>query len=53
MGLRDRIKQERARGRLRAQLVKDNGERMLAVKLTHDPDGGLLIHRAIERGEAV
>jgi hypothetical protein len=49
VGLRDRIKREKVKGQLRAELVKANGERILAVTIKNDPDGGLLIHRAIEQ----
>jgi hypothetical protein len=49
VGLRERIKRQQVKGQLRAELVKANGERVLAVAIKSDPDGGLLIHRAIER----
>jgi hypothetical protein len=49
VGLRERIKRAKVKGDLRAELVKANGERVLAVAIRNDPDGGLLIHRAIEQ----
>lgn len=53
MGLRDRIARKQRVGRIKAELARLNGERLLVAAIKSDPDGGLLIHRAIERGEAV
>lgn len=50
MGLRKLIEQRKVKGRI--ALEQSDGKRILAA-IIKDPDGGLLIHRAIEQAEAV
>jgi hypothetical protein len=49
VGLMERIKRGKVKADLRAELVKENGERVLLVAIQNSPDGGLLIHRALEQ----
>lgn len=52
VGLRERIKARKVKTQLQAFAEQANGQRVLALAIKTDPDGGLLIHRAIEQAKA-
>lgn len=49
MKLRERIQKARREAVIRLYAEGANGDRITAMAIKNDPDGGLLIHRSIEQ----